>query len=145
MHAEADQADHFHGIGAINPESGRPLKVVDNTWTQAFSDALVDVGRSNEHVVAITAAMLAPTGLDQFAEHFPQRTFDVGIAEQHAVTAAAGMALTGLHPVVAVYATFLNRAFDQVLLDCAMHKAPVTFVLDRAGVTGDDGASHNGV
>ncbi len=143
--AEADAADHFHGIGAINAETGKPLKIVDNTWTQAFSDALISIGHKRSDVVAITAAMLAPTGLDRFAEKFPQRTFDVGIAEQHAATSAAGMTFAGLHPVVAVYATFLNRAFDQVLMDCALHRAGVTFVLDRAGVTGDDGASHNGV
>lgn len=145
VHAEADVADHFHGIGAIDAETGKPLKVVDNTWTQAFSDEIVNIGHEREDVVAITAAMLAPTGLSHFAEEFPSRTFDVGIAEQHGTTAAAGMAYAGLHPVFAVYATFLNRAFDQVLMDCALHRAGVTFVLDRAGVTGDDGASHNGV
>jgi 1-deoxy-D-xylulose-5-phosphate synthase len=96
-------------------------------------------------VVAITAAMMAPTGLTAFAERFPKRVFDVGIAEQHAVTSATGMAMGGLHPIVAVYATFLNRALDQVLMDSALHQAGVTFVLDRAGVTGDDGASHNGM
>lgn len=145
VHAEADIADHFHGIAAINAETGQPLKVVDNTWTQAFSDAIVRIGEHRDDVVALTAAMMAPTGLDAFSRRFPDRTFDVGIAEQHAVTSAAGMAYAGLHPVFAVYATFLNRAFDQVLMDCALHKAGVTFVLDRAGITGDDGASHNGV
>ena len=110
-----------------------------------FSEELVEVGRRRSDVVAITAAMMGPTGLDAFNSAFPERTYDVGIAEQHAVTSAAGMAYAGLHPVVAVYATFLNRAFDQVLLDCAMHRAGVTFVLDRAGITGDDGASHNGM
>jgi 1-deoxy-D-xylulose-5-phosphate synthase len=89
--------------------------------------------------------MMGPTGLDPFAAEFPERTYDVGIAEQHAATSAAGMAFTGIHPVVAVYATFINRAFDLVLLDCALHRAGVTFVLDRAGITGDDGASHNGM
>src|SRR5690606_1948319 len=106
---------------------------------------LVAIGRERRDVVAIAAAMLHPTGLAPFAEAFPDRIFDVGIAEQHAVTSAVGMAMGGLHPVVAVYATFLNRAFDQVLMDAAMHKAGVTIVLDRAGVTGDDGASHNGM
>lgn len=110
-----------------------------------FGEELADLGAQHPDLVAITAAMLAPTGLSRFADRFPERTFDVGIAEQHAVTSAAGLALGGLHPVVAIYATFLNRAFDQMLLDVALHRAPVTFVLDRAGVTGDDGASHNGM
>ena len=143
--AENDVADHFHGIGVIDPETGIAVKVVENTWTQAFGKALVEIGREREDVVAITAAMMAPTGLSAFAEEFPSRTFDVGIAEQHAATSAAGLAYAGMHPVVAIYATFINRAFDQLLMDCAMHKAGVTFVLDRAGVTGDDGASHNGI
>jgi 1-deoxy-D-xylulose-5-phosphate synthase len=111
----------------------------------AFADELVEIGRERPDIVAITAAMLCPTGLDRFAAEFPDRTYDVGIAEQHALTSAAGMAFAGLHPVVAVYATFLNRAFDQVLMDVALHRAGVTIVLDRAGVTGDDGASHNGM
>src|SRR5204862_6586053 len=106
---------------------------------------LVRLGADREDIVAITAAMLGPTGLDKFASRFPARTFDVGIAEQHAVTSAAGLAMGGLHPVVAVYATFLNRAFDQVLMDVALHRCGVTFVLDRSGVTGTDGASHNGM
>jgi 1-deoxy-D-xylulose-5-phosphate synthase len=110
-----------------------------------FADELVKQGEAHKDLVAITAAMLGPTGLDKFADKFPDRTIDVGIAEQHAVTSAAGLAFAGMHPVVAVYATFLNRAFDQVLLDVALHKAGVTFVLDRAGITGDDGASHNGI
>jgi len=143
--AEQDEADRFHGIGVIDPETGQPLASGGRTWTSVFAQELVDVGAMDGSVVAITAAMLGPTGLDRFAERFPDRTFDVGIAEQHAVTSAAGMAYAGLHPVVAVYATFLNRAIDQVLLDCALHRAGVTFVLDRAGVTGDDGASHNGI
>ncbi|MBU6242911.1 MAG: 1-deoxy-D-xylulose-5-phosphate synthase, partial [Acidobacteria bacterium] len=109
------------------------------------SDALIELGRERRDLVAITAAMLGPTGLDAFQKEFPDRTIDVGIAEQHATTAAAGMAFTGLHPVVAVYSTFLNRAFDQLLLDVALHKAGVTFVLDRSGITGDDGPSHNGM
>src|SRR5690606_7647477 len=114
-------------------------------WTKVFAEEMVRIGRSRPDVVAITAAMQAPVGLAPFAAEFPDRTFDVGIAEQHAVTSAAGMAYAGLHPVVALYATFLNRAFDQVLMDVALHRAGVTFVLDRAGITGDDGPSHNGV
>lgn len=143
--AEQDEADRFHGIGVIDPETGQPLASSGRTWTSVFADELVSLGADDRGVVAITAAMLGPTGLDRFARHYPERTFDVGIAEQHAVTSAAGLAYAGLHPVVAVYATFLNRAIDQVLLDCALHRAGVTFVLDRAGVTGDDGPSHNGI
>ena len=143
--AEADEADRFHGVGVIDPETGLPVVAAGRSWTKAFSDELVSIGRVRPDVVAITAAMLGPTGLDQFAQEFPTRTYDVGIAEQHAATSAAGLAYGGMHPVVAVYATFLNRAFDQVVMDCALHKAGVTFVLDRAGITGDDGASHNGV
>jgi len=114
-------------------------------WTDVFSEELVRVGERREDVIAITAAMLRPTGLARFAERFPDRVYDVGIAEQHAVTAAAGMAFGGLHPVVAMYATFMNRAFDQVLMDVGLHGAGVTFVLDRAGVTGPDGPSHHGI
>ena len=143
--AERDEADRFHGVGIIDPDTGKPLSTSGPTWTGAFADELVRIGHERADVVAITAAMLGPTGLDRFARSFPNRTYDVGIAEQHAATSAAGLAFTGLHPVVAVYATFLNRAFDQVLMDCALHRAGVTFVLDRAGVTGDDGASHNGM
>ena len=143
--AELDEADRFHGVGIIDPDTGKPLNVAGPSWTGVFADELVNIGRARQDVVAITAAMLGPTGLDQFSQAFPDRTFDVGIAEQHAVTSAAGLAFGGIHPVVAVYATFLNRAFDQVLMDCALHKAGVTFVLDRAGITGDDGASHNGM
>ena len=143
--AENDEADRFHGVGIIDPETGIPVSNGGPTWTAAFADELVAIGHERPDVVAITAAMLCPTGLDRFAEEFPDRTYDVGIAEQHALTSAAGMAFAGLHPVVAVYATFLNRAFDQVLMDVAMHHAGVTIILDRAGVTGDDGASHNGM
>ena len=143
--AENDEADRFHGVGIIDPETGIPLSNGGPTWTAAFADELVEIGRDRPDVVAITAAMLCPTGLDRFAAEFPGRTYDVGIAEQHALTSAAGMAFAGLHPVVALYATFLNRAFDQVLMDVALHRAGVTVVLDRAGVTGDDGASHNGM
>ena len=143
--AENDDADRLHGVGVIDPETGRAVAASGPTWTSTFADELLKVGHEREDVVAITAAMCQPVGLRSFAEAFPQRVFDVGIAEQHAVTSAAGLAFGGLHPVVAVYATFMNRAYDQVLLDVALHKAPVTFVLDRAGVTGDDGASHNGM
>lgn len=143
--AENDEADRFHGVGVIDPDTGQPLTESGPTWTSVFADELVRVGHDERNVVAITAAMLGPTGLERFAASFPERTYDVGIAEQHAATSAAGLAFGGLHPVVAVYATFLNRAFDQVLMDCALHGAGVTFVLDRAGVTGDDGASHNGM
>ncbi|MFZ9248625.1 MAG: 1-deoxy-D-xylulose-5-phosphate synthase [Candidatus Nanopelagicales bacterium] len=140
-----DEAEKFHATGVIDPATGRPVSASVTTWTSVFSDELVAIGKERKDVVAITAAMLGPTGLDKFAKEFPDRIYDVGIAEQHATTSAAGMALGGLHPVVAIYATFLNRAFDQLLLDVALHKAGVTFVLDRAGITGDDGASHNGM
>ena len=140
-----DEAEKFHAVGIVDPETGLPLAKGVTTWTSIFADELVKQGESHENLIAITAAMLGPTGLDKFADKFPERTVDVGIAEQHAVTSAAGLAFAGMHPVVAVYATFLNRAFDQVLLDVALHKAGVTFVLDRAGITGDDGASHNGI
>jgi len=145
QHAENDVADNFHSIGVIDPETGQPLAAAGTSWTSIFSDELVEIGAERSDIVAITAAMLIPVGLDRFAEAYPDRTFDVGIAEQHATTSAAGLAIGGLHPVVAIYATFLNRAFDQVLMDVALHKCGVTFVLDRAGVTGDDGASHNGM
>jgi 1-deoxy-D-xylulose-5-phosphate synthase len=146
-HAPAlnDEAEKFHAVGVVDPETGEPLSKSGKSWTSIFSDELVKIGAERPDVVAITAAMMGPTGLDNFEKNFPDRTFDVGIAEQHATTAAAGMAYAGLHPVVAVYSTFLNRAFDQLLLDVALHKAGVTFVLDRAGVTGDDGPSHNGI
>lgn len=143
--AELDEADRFHGVGVIDPETGQPISTAGTSWTSIFSDELCRIGGADPKIVAITAAMPGPTGLAAFGERFPERFFDVGIAEQHAATSAAGMAFAGLHPVVAVYATFLNRAFDQVLMDCALHRAGVTFVLDRAGVTGDDGASHNGM
>jgi 1-deoxy-D-xylulose-5-phosphate synthase len=143
--AEQDEADRFHGVGVIDPVTGRPTKASATSWTSVFSSEICDIATQRPDVVAITAAMLGPTGLVAMKEQFPDRVFDVGIAEQHAATSAVGMAMGGLHPVVAVYATFLNRAFDQVLMDAALHKAGVTFVLDRAGVTGDDGASHNGM
>jgi 1-deoxy-D-xylulose-5-phosphate synthase len=143
--AVADVADQFHAVGVIDPETGVPVAGSGRSWTSEFADELVRIGRRREDVVAITAAMMIPTGLHRFAAEFPHRVFDVGIAEQHAVASAAGLAYTGLHPVVAVYATFLNRAFDQVLMDVALHRAGVTFVLDRAGITGPDGASHHGM
>ncbi len=143
--AEQDEADLMHGPGPFDPESGRPTAPAATTWTSVFSDELVSIGQRRADVVAVTAAMLQPTGLKAFADQYPSRCYDVGIAEQHAMTSAAGMAMAGLHPVVAVYATFVNRAFDQVLMDIALHRLPVTIVLDRAGVTGDDGASHNGM
>jgi 1-deoxy-D-xylulose-5-phosphate synthase len=140
-----DEAEKFHAVGIVDPVTGIPVSKSNPSWTSVFSDELVSLGAKRKDLVAITAAMLGPTGLDKFQEHFPERTIDVGIAEQHAATSAAGLAFTGLHPVVAVYSTFLNRAFDQLLLDVALHKAGVTFVLDRAGVTGDDGPSHHGI
>jgi 1-deoxy-D-xylulose-5-phosphate synthase len=143
--AERDEVDAWHATGAFDPDSGVSAATAGRDWTTAFSEALVEVGAQRPDVVAITAAMLHPTGLAAFAARFPERTFDVGIAEQHALTSAAGLAMGGLHPVVAVYSTFLNRAFDQLLMDVALHRQPVTVVLDRAGVTGTDGASHNGM
>ena len=143
--AENDEADNFHGVPVIDPVTGSQLGVAPPSWTQVFAEELVAIGHEREDVVAVTAAMLRPVGLHPFAAAFPERAFDVGIAEQHAVTSAAGMAMAGLHPVVCIYSTFLNRAFDQVLLDVGLHRCPVTFVLDRAGVTGEDGPSHNGM
>jgi len=143
--AETDHVDNLHGPGPFDSTTGRPVAPPTTTWTSVFRDELVAIGRERPDVVAVTAAMLHSTGLDAFAQAFPGRVFDVGIAEQHAVTSAAGLAMGGMHPVVAVYATFLNRALDQLLLDVALHGCGVTFVLDRAGVTGDDGPSHNGV
>ncbi len=143
--AVADEAEKFHAVGVVDPETGTPLAKSATSWTSVFADELIALGRTRKDIVAITAAMLGPTGLDKFEKEFPERTIDVGIAEQHAVTSAAGLAYAGMHPVVAVYSTFLNRAFDQLLLDVALHKAGVTFVLDRAGITGDDGPSHHGI
>ncbi len=140
-----DEADRFHGIGPIHPDTGLPVKASGADWTSVFGDEMVELGKEREDIVAITAAMLQPVGLKKFADTFPNRIYDVGIAEQHAAVSAAGLAAGGVHPVFAVYATFLNRAFDQVLMDVALHKCGVTFVLDRAGVTGTDGASHNGM
>ncbi|MFK4791205.1 1-deoxy-D-xylulose-5-phosphate synthase [Microbacterium sp. ZW T5_56] len=143
--ARNDEADQFHAVNPIDPRTGEALKQARTGWTDVFSEELVTVGQERPNVIGITAAMLRPTGLAAFAERFPDRVYDVGIAEQHAVAAAAGMAYGGLHPVVALYATFMNRAFDQALMDVALHKAGVTFVLDRAGVTGPDGPSHHGM
>ncbi|MES5818526.1 1-deoxy-D-xylulose-5-phosphate synthase [Streptomyces sp. RG80] len=140
-----DEADRFHGIGPIHPDTGLPIKASGADWTSVFGDEMVQLGKERNDIVAITAAMLQPVGLKKFADTFPDRIYDVGIAEQHGAVSAAGLATGGLHPVFAVYATFLNRAFDQVLMDVALHKCGVTFVLDRAGVTGTDGASHNGM
>jgi 1-deoxy-D-xylulose-5-phosphate synthase len=144
--AEQDEADRFHTVGAMDPLTCEPLAPsAGPSWTSVFGEEMVRIGDERPDVVAITAAMLQPVGLDAFAKAHPGRVFDVGIAEQHATTSAAGLATGGLHPVVAIYATFLNRAFDQVLMDVALHKCGVTFVLDRAGVTGVDVASHNGM
>jgi len=140
-----DEAEKFHAVGVVDPITGIPISSGGTSWTKIFGQELVAIGRERADIVAITAAMLGPTGLSEFQAHFPDRTIDVGIAEQHAATSAAGMAFVGLHPVVALYSTFLNRAFDQLLLDVALHKAGVTFVLDRSGVTGDDGPSHHGI
>ena len=144
--ARNDEADQFHAVGKIDPVTGEPLGGGGGTaWTDVFSDALVEAGEQRADIIAVTAAMLRPTGLQPFAQRFPDRVYDVGIAEQHAVASAAGLAFGGLHPVVAIYATFMNRAFDQVMMDVALHRAGVTFVLDRSGVTGPDGPSHHGV
>jgi len=144
--AVADVADQFHAVGQIDPETGEPVEHASRpSWTSVFADEMVALADRDPKIVGITAAMLRPTGLYKMAEKYPERVFDVGIAEQHAVTSAAGLAFGGLHPVVAIYATFMNRAFDQVLMDVALHKAGVTFVLDRAGVTGPDGPSHHGM
>ncbi|MCZ2403753.1 1-deoxy-D-xylulose-5-phosphate synthase [Paenarthrobacter sp. Z7-10] len=144
--ARAHQADQFHAVGIIDPETGEPLDAPGGkSWTGVFADEIADIADERSDIVGITGAMLIPVGLHKFAERHPDRVIDVGIAEQHAFTSAAGMAFGGLHPVVAIYATFLNRAFDQLLMDVALHKAGVTVVLDRSGVTGPDGASHHGM
>ncbi|MEV6652124.1 1-deoxy-D-xylulose-5-phosphate synthase [Streptomyces sp. NPDC051219] len=144
--AVEDEADRFHTVGVMDPLTCEPLAPAQGpSWTSVFGDEIAKIGAERPDVVAVTAAMLHPVGLTGFAEAFPDRVWDVGIAEQHAVVSAAGLATAGLHPVVAVYATFLNRAFDQLLMDVALHRCGVTFVLDRAGVTGVDGPSHNGM
>lgn len=143
--AESDEAEQMHSTGIIDPQTGLATSVAAPGWTSVFSDELIKRAAKRRDVVAITAAMPGPTGLSAFRQRFPDRFFDVGIAEQHAMTSAAGLAMGGMHPVVAIYSTFLNRAFDQMMMDVALHRLPVTIVLDRAGVTGPDGASHNGV
>jgi 1-deoxy-D-xylulose-5-phosphate synthase len=144
--ARAHEADQFHAVGIIDPETGEPAEAGGaKSWTSVFADEIAEIADERKDIVGITGAMLIPVGLHKFAARYPERVFDVGIAEQHALTSAAGMAFGGLHPVVAVYATFLNRAFDQLLMDVALHKAGVTVVLDRAGVTGPDGPSHHGM
>jgi 1-deoxy-D-xylulose-5-phosphate synthase len=143
--AERDEVDHLHGVGVIDPATGRAATPGAPTWTSVFAEEIAALGAERGDLVCVTAAMLHPTGLAPFAARFPARVLDVGIAEQHAVTCAAGLAMGGRHPVVAIYSTFLNRAFDQVLADVALHRLPVTFVLDRAGVTGPDGPSHHGM
>ncbi len=143
--AENDEVDQMHQTDPIDPVTGKPTTAKSATWTSVFAQEMVRIGEQRADVVAITAAMLRSAGLAPFAEAYPDRWYDVGIAEQHAVTSAAGMAMAGLHPVVAIYSTFLNRAFDQVLMDVALHELPVTFVLDRSGITGPDGASHHGM
>jgi 1-deoxy-D-xylulose-5-phosphate synthase len=144
--AEDHEEDRFHAVGKIDARTGESLAgPATQKWTDVFSDELLRLGSNDERVVAITAAMTYPTGLHRFAKAFPERCFDVGIAEQHAVTSAAGLAMGGLHPVVAIYSTFFNRGFDQLLMDVALHRCGVTFALDRAGITGPDGASHHGM
>jgi 1-deoxy-D-xylulose-5-phosphate synthase len=142
--AEQNEEDCLHQVpAAFSPV---PAAVAPKpSWSEVFGEALLAIGARRPDVVAITAAMLYPTGLAPFAATYPDRVFDVGIAEQHAMTSAAGMAMGSLHPVVALYATFLNRAFDQLLMDVALHRLPVTITLDRSGVTGPDGASHHGM
>jgi 1-deoxy-D-xylulose-5-phosphate synthase len=143
--AENDEVDQMHQTDPIDPVTGKPHTAKGPTWTSVFAKEMVRIGEQRPDVVAITAAMLRSAGLAPFAEAYPDRWYDVGIAEQHAITSAAGLAMGGLHPVVAIYSTFLNRAFDQMLMDVALHRLPVTVVLDRAGVTGPDGASHHGM
>jgi len=143
--AEDDLEDCLHSPAAFDVETGKALAAAKQKWTQVFAEELIAIADERPDVVGITAAMAGPTGLSKLAAKHPDRVFDVGIAEQHATTSAAGLAMGGLHPVVAIYATFLNRAFDQLLLDVAMHRLPVTFVLDRAGITGPDGPSHYGI
>ncbi|WP_181781959.1 1-deoxy-D-xylulose-5-phosphate synthase, partial [Pseudonocardia pini] len=143
--AENDEAEQMHSPSAFDPETGLPTGPKTTGWTSVFADELVRIGAERPDVVAMTAAMLGPTGLAKFQAEFPERCIDVGIAEQHALTSAAGLARGGMHPVVALYSTFLNRAFDQLLMDVALHREGVTLVLDRAGVTGNDGPSHNGM
>ena len=143
--AEEHGPDRFHAVGQIHPETGLPVVAERFGWTSVFAEEIVSLARCDDRIVGVTAAMQAPVGLQPMADAMPERVIDVGIAEQHALTFSAGLAFAGMHPVVALYATFLNRAFDQVLMDVALHRAGVTIVLDRAGITGTDGASHNGM
>ncbi|MGW1752367.1 transketolase C-terminal domain-containing protein [Streptomyces sp. NPDC002092] len=154
--AEQDAADCLHAVGVVDPATGHPSPAepvpsptsqtaTAVSWTHVFSESLLRLAEQRSDIVAVTASMLRPTGLQEMQQRYPERVFDVGIAEQHAVTSAAGLAMGGLRPIVAVYATFMNRAFDQVLMDVALHRLPVTFVLDRAGITGPDGPSHHGM
>ncbi|WP_216395159.1 1-deoxy-D-xylulose-5-phosphate synthase [Arcanobacterium phocae] len=143
--AEEHEADRFHAVGVIHPETGLPVEPSRFGWTSVFAEEIVEIAKENPSVVGITAAMMLPVGLGPMKKQLPERVIDVGIAEQHAMTMAAGLAQQGFHPVVALYATFMNRAYDQLLMDVALHGAPVTICLDRSGVTGDDGASHNGM
>ena len=142
--AVGDEVDKFHGVSSFDPSSGT-FSSKPAAWTDVFGEALVEAAEADDRIVAITAAMASSTGLLPFAARFPERFFDVGIAEQHAVTFAAGLAMQGMRPIVCIYSTFLQRAFDQVTCDVALHRLPVTFVLDRSGITGDDGASHHGM
>ncbi|MDQ7792980.1 MAG: 1-deoxy-D-xylulose-5-phosphate synthase [bacterium] len=143
--AEANP-DRFHGIGPFNRETGQPADpAAAPSYTEFFGQALLRQGRADCRVVAVTAAMLESTGLGPFAAEFPDRTFDVGIAEAHAVCFAAGLATRGMRPVVAVYSTFLQRAFDQILHDVGLQNLPVVLVLDRGGITGEDGPTHHGI
>ena len=139
-----DDVDKLHGVPAFDPLTGRP-RSTELKYTDVFGEALMTAATGKPEVCAITAAMASSTGLLNFAKEFPDRFFDVGICEQHAVTFAAGLAMAGMHPVVCIYSTFLARAFDQTLMDVALHNLPVTFVIDRAGVTGPDGPSHHGI
>jgi len=138
-----NEEDKLHGVGAFDIESGRPAKS-ELRLTNVAGQALLHAARCREDLVAISAAMISPTGLSAMAEEFPDRVIDTGIAEQHAVTLAAGLAMAGMRPVVAIYSSFLQRAFDQIVTDVAMHNLPVVFMIDRAGITGPDGASHHG-
>ncbi|WP_200826011.1 1-deoxy-D-xylulose-5-phosphate synthase [Kibdelosporangium aridum] len=146
VHTENNELDRGHAIKPIDPRTGKPLKAsTGRSFTQIFGEEIVKLVRARPDIMAITAAMMEPTGLLTLQRAFPDRVIDVGIAEQHAVTMAAGLSMGGIHPVVAIYSTFVNRAFDQLLMDVALHRRPVTFVLDRSGITGDDGPSHNGM
>lgn len=143
--AEENVSDHFHAIGRIHPETGLPIEPERFEWTQVFAEEICSLARENEKIVAIAAAMLRPVGLSPMQKAFPDRVFDVGIAEADALATAAGLAYGGMHPVIALYSTFLNRGYDQLLMDIALHQAGVTIVEDRSGITGSDGASHNGM